>query len=341
MTPSHIPASVLEQYGLSGASLTPITAGHINATLAIEHQGRKLVVQRLSKIFGEEIHEDIEAVTRHLAMKGMVTPLLVPTRTGASFARDEENNVYRVFTWVTGDTHLKAGSPAMCEAAAELLGRFHFALADLKHTFKNKRGNIHDTPKHVAKLEKVLGTHAGHACYGAVEPVCRRILERLAGLPSLASLPVRVVHGDPKISNVMFAPAGEAICLVDLDTLGPANIAVELGDGLRSWCNPQAEDSLESSIDLEFFAAAVRGYLRGAKGLPTSAETEMIPIGVETIALELAARFATDALEENYFGWDKTRFKRSSDHNLLRAKAQLIVADAMHAKRDAAIKLLR
>ncbi|HSI04163.1 MAG TPA: phosphotransferase, partial [Myxococcota bacterium] len=168
MTPGNIPTSVLEQYGLAGATLTPITAGHINATLAVEHQGRKLVIQRLSKIFGEEIHEDIEAVTRHLAMKGMVTPLLVPTRTGASFARDEESNVYRVFTWVTGDTHLKATSPAMCEAAAELLGRFHFALADLKHAFKNKRGNIHDTPKHVAKLEKVLATHASHACFGAV-----------------------------------------------------------------------------------------------------------------------------------------------------------------------------
>ncbi len=341
MTPSHIPPSVLEQYDLVGCSLTRITAGHINATLAVEHGGRKLVIQRLSAIFGEEIHEDIEAVTRHLAMKGMVTPLLVPTRTGASFARDEENNVYRVFTWVTGETHLRASSPAMCEAAAELLGRFHFALADLRYTFKNKRGNIHDTPKHVAKLEKVLSTHAGHDCFAAVEPVAMRILERLAGLASLASLPVRVVHGDPKISNVMFTPAGDAICLVDLDTLGPANIAVELGDGLRSWCNPQSEDSLESGIDLAYFAAAMRGYLRGAKGLPTSAETELVPVGVETIALELAARFAADALEESYFGWDKTRFARSSDHNLLRARAQLIVADAMHAKRDAALALLR
>lgn len=341
MTPSTVPASVLDQYGLAGATITPITAGHINATWAVAHAGRKLVLQRLSRIFGEEIHEDIEAVTRHLALKGMITPLLVPTRTAASFARDEEHNVYRVFTWVDGETHLKASSPEMCEAAAELLGRFHFALADLQHTFKNKRGNIHDTPKHVAKLRTVLRTHAGHDHYGTIEPVCRRILERLAELPSLASLPTRVVHGDPKISNVLFAPSGAAVCLVDLDTLGPANIAVELGDALRSWCNPEPEDSLESRIDLNYFAAAVRGYLRGAKGLATSAETEMIPIGVETIALELAARFATDALEESYFGWDEKRFGRACEHNLLRAKAQLIVADAMKAKREQAMRLIR
>lgn len=338
---STLPTAILEQYGLAGCSVAPITAGHINATFAIDAAGKKLVLQRLSKIFGEEIHEDIEAVTRHLALQGMTTPLLVPTRTGALFARDGDGAVFRVFTWVTGETHMKAESPEMCEAAAELLGRFHFALRDLQHTFKNKRGNIHDTARHVAKLEKVLASHAAHDRYGVVEPVCRRILSRLADLPSLTSLPVRVVHGDPKISNVLFEPGGRALCLVDLDTLGPANIAVELGDALRSWCNPVEEDNLESSIDLRFFAGAMRGYLRGSKGLATSAETDMIPIGVETIALELAARFATDALEESYFGWDKKRFSRSSEHNLLRAKSQLTLADSMQSKRAEAMKLVR
>jgi Ser/Thr protein kinase RdoA (MazF antagonist) len=214
-------------------------------------------------------------------------------------------------------------------------------LADLAHTFKNKRGNIHDTPKHVAKLRSVLASHTSHERYGEVAPTCKRILQQLDTLPALAGLPRRVVHGDPKISNVLFDKAGRALCLVDLDTLGPANVAVELGDALRSWCNPREEDDDASSIDLGFFEAAVQGYLRGAASFITPDETAMLAIGVETIALELAARFAADALEETYFGWDRTRFSRASEHNLARAVGQLAVAESMHAQRHAATRLLK
>ena len=52
------------------------------------------------------------------------------------------------------------------------------------------------------------------------------------------------MHGDPKISNLMFArDSDRGLCLIDLDTLGPMPIALELGDALRSWCNPAAEDA--------------------------------------------------------------------------------------------------
>ena len=38
------------------------------------------------------------------------------------------------------------------------------------------------------------------------------------------------------------------------------------------------------------------------------------------------ARFAADALDERYFGWDPARYARRGDHNLARAANQLAAA---------------
>ena len=331
-----VPLTVLKHYGLTAARLTPIVAGHLNATYLVDHRGARCVMQRVNPIFGTEVHEDIEAVTQHLHAKGIVTPLLVRTTSGALYTTDDAGKVYRCFTYVRGVSHQKARDPAMCESAAELLGRVHTALADLRHVFKNKRGNIHDTARHMAKLRAVLASHADHDRFKEVEGIARQILACAEELPSLAALPKRIVHGDPKISNVIFGAHEQAIALVDLDTLYPANLAVELGDALRSWCNPLAEDDAGSSIDLTYFEASMRGYMRGASTLMTHEEANAIVTGVETIGLELAARFAADALEESYFGWDKTRFSRSLEHNVARAIGQYAVAESIRNQRAAA-----
>ena len=54
---------------------------------------------------------------------------------------------------------------------------------------------------------------------------------------------------------------------------------------------------------------------------------------VETITLELAARFCADALEESYFGWNKEVFSSASAHNLHRAKIQLGLARSVGSQR--------
>ena len=50
-------------------------------------------------------------------------------------------------------------------------------------------------------------------------------------------------------------------------------------------------------------------------------ETGALTDGLIQICLELACRFAADALNENYFGWDPTRYPGRGEHNLARAGA--------------------
>lgn len=323
-------AAVLARYKLAGAELRPIASGHINLTFRVTPaSGANAVLQRVSPIFGPELHEDIEAVTSALDAAGLLTPRLLRAEDGGLAVRDDQGGIWRLLTFVEGETVERAESPARCRSAGELLGRFHRALLELRHDFRHRRLGVHDTRRHLAALEAALAARRDHRAFAEVEPVGLAILEGARRLVLPDGLPERVVHGDPKISNVIFAPGGEARCLCDLDTVSRMPIAVELGDALRSWCSPQGEE-VEGPFSLAFARAALEGYLAGLGPLPHE-ELAPIPRTTLVIAVELAARFCRDALEESYFGWDPTRFSSACEHNLARARAQLALARSLEA----------
>ena len=57
-------------------------------------------------------------------------------------------------------------------------------------------------------------------------------------------LRLRPIHGDPKVNNVMLDTAtGRAVSLVDLDTVKPGLVHYDIGDCLRSGCNPLGEET--------------------------------------------------------------------------------------------------
>jgi Ser/Thr protein kinase RdoA (MazF antagonist) len=345
-----LPPPVLDAFGLEAYSSERETGGLINRTfLARDPAGRfRAVVQRLHPIFSAEVNVDLEAVTDHVARAGMVTPRLLRTRDGARWF-EHDGGVWRALTYIEGVTLHQMPDVAHARAAGELVGRFHLAVRDLQHTFAFQRLNVHDTAGHLKKLAQaaraagpapvVPAPVSGSAALTAeAGDLARRILDAGARLPPLGDLPRRVMHGDLKVSNVRFAapPGVTAVCLIDLDTLGPQNIAYELGDGLRSWCNPEGEDTGETRFDLAVFAAALEGYAVGAAGLLTPAEMDAILPGLETVCLELAARFCVDVFEDRYFGWNPERFSSRRQHNLVRAQGQLALALAVGASRPAA-----
>jgi Ser/Thr protein kinase RdoA (MazF antagonist) len=343
-----LPPTVLEAFGLEGCSSERETGGLINLTfLAKGPDGRfRAVVQRLHPIFAAEVNIDLEAVTEHVARAGMVTPRLLRTRDGGRWL-EHDGGVWRALTYVDGVTLHRMPDLAHARAAGELVGRFHLAVRDLQHTFAFQRLNVHDTAGHLKKLAQATRTSASGAAGPATGSaaltaeageLARRILDAGARLPPLGDLPRRVMHGDLKVSNVRFAapPGVTAICLIDLDTLGPQNIAYELGDGLRSWCNPEGEDTSETGFDLAVFAAALEGYAVGAAGLLSPAEVDAILPGLETVCIELAARFCVDVFDDRYFGWNPERFSSRRQHNLVRAQGQLALAQAIAGCRPAA-----
>jgi Ser/Thr protein kinase RdoA (MazF antagonist) len=317
---------------VSRAPLAPLPGGLINATWRV---GADYVLQRLSPIFAPEVNLDIAALTPTLRDAGVAVPDIALADDGRPWVEDE--GVWRVLTWLEGHTLHGLASPAQARSAAALVARFHSALRGVTHRFHFARPGAHDTAAHMAALRDALPLHRSHRLAAPLAPVAAEILARWDAFEPGPSVPQRIVHGDLKISNLRFDDDGEAVGLLDLDTMGWLGLDVELGDALRSWCNPAGEDAPEPVFDHEVYAAAVRGYLSRARRWLTEAEAAAIAPGVERIALELAARFARDALEETYFGFDPTVAATRGEHNLLRARNQLGLARLVADRRPALV----
>jgi Ser/Thr protein kinase RdoA (MazF antagonist) len=341
-----LPTQVLPRFPtLAGGAVTRLGAGLINETFLVTAPAGRFVLQRVNPIFPAAIHGNLRVVTRRLAAAGITTPELVATAAGEPCLDLGTEGVWRVLTYVAGVSFDRVATPLQARAAATLVARFHAALADLDHVFVGLRTGVHDTPGHLARLAAAVAARPEHRLHGAVAPLAAAVAAAAAALPPLPPLPDLIGHGDLKFNNVLFAgptpPASEAaLCLVDLDTVGPISLAYELGDAWRSWCNRSGEDVTTAALDLGVLAAALDGY-RAGRGRPlTAAERRALLLGPEWVSLELTARFAADALNEVYFGWDPTRFPGRGEHNLHRAQGQWSLHQAFVAARAARATLL-
>jgi hypothetical protein len=328
-----IPAEVAAAWGWRVDDVSPLAGGLINKTYAARVGGVPVAaLQCLHAIFGADVNLDLDAVTTHLAARGMETPRLLRTLDGRPWL-EHGGHVWRATTWVDGESVSAVPDASWAAAGGELVGRFHRAVADLQYDYKFTRAGVHDTARHLARLGEV----------GANDELAREILDVARELPAMPELPQRHVHGDLKISNVIFRrnPV-HGICLVDLDTLAKGTLAFELGDAMRSWCNPHGEDAGHVKLELPLFAAAIGAFRAVADPIVTDDERRSIVIGLETVCVELAARFAIDVIEDRYFGWDPARFSSRKAHNLVRARGQLALArDARAARADLLDVVLR
>ena len=349
---AEIPEAVQAAYGLfppdAGGSAVALHS-LINRTYLVRGdvgQGpQPMVLQRLHQVFAAHVHVDIEAVTLHLQRRGIETPQLLRNRAGALWLELDAggaSQVWRAISYVEGVTVHRSSDPAQLASAAELLGRFHGALLDLQHEFVHVRP-LHDTPQRLEQLKAALTSERGRTDPEARE-LGEQILRHAAGVRlDFSAFPRRVLHGDPKLSNVLFQPHAprQARCLIDLDTLGLGYLAYELGDALRSWGNRAGEDQVEADFDVEVLRAVLAGYARACPASISDEEICSAVAGLETVSLELASRFAADAILDSYFGWDATRYPTRRAHNLVRARGQFSLARAVQMQSAALSSIAR
>lgn len=330
---------VLAHWGLADATVSAIGSGLINRTFeVVDAGGHRTILQQVNGLFDAGIHHNIVAVTEHLACKGVATPRLLRTRAGVPWA-EHEGRIWRLQSAIEGVSFDALAGAEQARAAGEFVGRWHAALDDLEHEFVAQRVGVHDTPRHLGKLREAVESCAEHPLHAEVAPLAEQLLAAAEALEPMPDTPERVAHGDLKINNLMFA--GErAIALVDLDTVAPMILGFELGDAWRSWCNRATEDEPEARFDLGLFEASLAGWKAGYAPALAPEQRRALVLGPEWISLELACRFAADALFESYFGWNANKFASRGEHNLTRARGQWSLHRAVLATRSRREQLL-
>jgi len=328
---------IVEDFGIKALSVRPIRGGLINETYAVRTSSSGTwILQAVNSIFPPEVQDDIHKVTEHLRSKGLKAPKLRPT-TNKALWLNAGGKIWRMMTFIEGVSVNRATSKTHAKEAGRILGEFHFALRDFEHSFHHQRPNIHNTAHHMTTLSESLedSKFTNHDNRAAVVELSNQIQDLFKIVNPLPEQEPQIVHGDPKISNIRFnRDIGKAVCLVDLDTVGPMGCLEELGDAFRSWCNPapSGEDEQSPEFSLEMFEAAVTGYATSGGGDLSSQVSAAIPDATLTICLELAARFANDALHESYFGWNNAQFASRGEHNLIRCRGQLNLARSLSEK---------
>jgi hypothetical protein len=361
---SDQPRDFTEWFAVDGecVQIAPLKRGHIHDTLVgtwRTREGTKRVVhQRVNThVFRDPLvlMETWLRVTDHvrtaLAREGKADLdrrclRAIPARSGAPFHTDADGAVWRSFAFIEGARSFDVPpGPAEAEEAARAFGAFAAQLADLDPAgVPESIPHFHDFAHRLAAFEAAVAgdAHArARTAAGAIEDARRLAaeVERALASEGAARLPIRVVHNDCKLNNVLFDDrTGEALCVIDLDTVMPGSVLADFGDLARTAACPAPEDETDLSrvrVDGALFAALVRGYLAGAGSLLEPVEVALLPLAGPLIAVETGIRFLTDHLAGDvYF-----RIHRPG-HNLDRARVQLRLTEQLLAGLDEARRLV-
>jgi Ser/Thr protein kinase RdoA (MazF antagonist) len=249
---------------------------------------------------------------------------LYSTANGSDFILSD-SSYWRMVKFIEkAESHEKIKSHSHAYEIGRGLGKFHCLLSDLPpHKLHDTLPGFHQTPEYL-KIYDMQPQATGETI--AEVKFCRKFIDRRRTLvPVLEKakqhLPLRSIHGDPKINNIMTDRlSGRVVSLIDLDTVKPGLVHYDIGDCLRSCCNPLGEDINDPQkifFDLDLCRLILQGYFSEADNFFTPLEYDYIFKAINLIPFELGLRFFSDYLSGNIY------FKTSDkDRNLRRAIGQ-------------------
>jgi len=345
--------SIGRAFGLTGRFVggESYGSGHINDTFRVgyDHGGSTVsyVFQRLNHAVFKDpgsLMRNVDQVYRHLKQvreteaEISLRPLefYPSTRKGSALHHDPATGTYwRVCDFVENTlTYDVVTGIDQAFRAAHAFGQFQRALLDLPcdrltETIKG----FHDGCRRFADFEAILAEDAcGRAASATAEIDFvldrREVFTKLADLHASGDLPERITHNDCKLNNVLFdQTTGEAVCVIDPDTVMPGFVAYDFGDLVRTATSSTAEDETDLSLinmEMPLFQALARGYVEATRGFLTDVERDLLGFSGKLMTLTIGLRFLADHLAGDvYFGAHR------EGHNLDRCRAQFRLVESI------------
>jgi Phosphotransferase enzyme family len=355
--------SIANQFTLQGiiTDIQPFGNGNINDTflVATESPSQRFVLQRINtQVFPQPhlVMRNMRVLTEHVHNRLQITPLdrrwqvprVLLTKNGQDHCIDTDGSFWRAISFIESSQSFDRMEDIECaKEIGYALGMFHNLIGDLPSTqLADTLEGFHITPLYLKHYEKVLASYDSGNLTSEVKYCLDFVSSRsssahvLENAKANGQLPLRLMHGDPKINNVMFdINTNKAVSMIDLDTVKPGLIHYDLGDCLRSGCNPageETEDWQQVSFDTIICEAILQGYLSVAKAFLTENDYAYIYDAIRLIAFELGLRFFTDYLAGNVY------FKvKHPEHNLVRALVQFKLTESIESQETTIRKIIQ
>lgn len=325
--------------------------GHINETYSATYsQGGtrvRYIHQKINRnVFKnpEAVMKNVMRVTSHIRKKLETknvrdltrrSLIVIPTRDGKSYYLNGGEDVWRTFLFIEGvETFESVQSPQQAMQAGCAFGEFQHLLVDLPgERLLETIPNFHNTRKRFTALQQAIEKDHYNRAREAVleiEFALQReaMVDVILNAMAKRKIPERITHNDTKFNNVMMdVLTGEAMCVVDLDTVMPGCALYDFGDMVRTTTSPTLEDEQDLSkvkMQMPMFKALAEGYLSAAGKFLTRTEKSLIAFSGKLITFEIGLRFLTDYLSgDTYF-----RIHRPT-HNLDRCRTQFKLVESI------------
>lgn len=327
-------------------------SGHIHKTYRIisdapRSSGRFLAQQFNHHVFKkpEKVASNIAVVHAHLAAKPLSTAILHPVSSPDEqfFYTSETGHLWRMFDFIEGGYSTeRAESAQQAYSAGKAFGAFVADLSDLDaQLLAETIPGFHDSVKRWQLFEEVAASDPAGRVSDAMPLIAmleqhHHLFFEVQSLP----IPVRVIHNDAKLGNVLFEKSTSHILAVtDWDTIMPGYILADFGDLARSLLSPVEEDSPrydKIQVQLPYFDQLCRGFLEDSAEILTSVEKEHLVLGAKWIILEQAMRFLSD-----YLSGDTYYPICYPEHNRTRATNQLRLFNAVLENEDTMRAMVR
>ncbi len=356
--------SILRRFQIEGApgEVEPFGSGHIHETFKVSFSspgGRAhYILQRINKnIFPEPepLQENIQRVTTHLARKLRERGVsdyenrvlrLYPTKEGKTYYVDETGHFWRVYNMIQGGrTYDRLETLDQAFQAAKAFGLFQADLQDLPGPPLHEiLPRFHDGPWRFQQFQEALRSDPENRAAKAGPEIAfleehAPIFQVLPRLQAEGKLPLRITHNDTKINNVVLSDTtGEALAVIDLDTVMPGLSLFDFGDIVRTTVSDTDEDEMDLEkvrVDLNRFSAVLRGFLEGAGSFLNETERAHLVFSGKLITLIIGTRFLTD-----YLAGDVYFHVHRPDHNLHRARTQFKLVQSIQENEEAMNRLV-
>lgn len=295
------------------------------------------VLQRLNtRVFPQPAHivDTHLKVYQHLAAQPdfpLRLPAPIATPSGDWLVQDATGGYWRALVFLENTYAVEQPETLeQAQQAAQAVGIFLNGLADLSPTeITPALPGFHDSVQRLQHFEKAVKENRAKRI-ASVQSEINFVKKEADVFYIIQSLPFpeRLVHTDPKISNLLFDKNTRApVAVLDWDTVMPGVLPGDFGDMVRTLAATAPEDEADlNKVDLnvELFTALVNGIIPPLRAVLTELEIQHLVTGARWIILEQMMRFLTDYLNGDVYY--KIKYAK---HNLIRARNQVKLYQAV------------
>lgn len=310
---------ILASYGLDfkETSVQPFGDGLINHTWLVKDSSNSYILQKVNHdVFKrpEDIDWNISIIKKYLDQynPGYLFVSPIKSMNGQSLLHTD-NGYYRLFPFVNGSTSVNSLSNVQeAYEAARQFGKLTRMLTDFDVTgLFVTIPDFHNLSLRYDQFTSACQAVSGERFLKAAESINyinahKDIVDTYRTIVHENVMPLRVIHHDTKINNVLFDESKKGLCVIDLDTVMPGYFISDIGDMMRTYLAQASEEETDLSkitVRPEFFKAIHQGYMEEMEDVLTETEKGYFTYAGKFIIYMQAMRFLTDYLQNDiYYG---------------------------------------